>query len=297
MRILPHPFHRRSKTRATQPIGHPTRVATIEGRRHRIDVPYVLPKDHQEINRLDFQHFGFKLLLGANYKAPLKLTQVKSILDVGSGTGRWMHEIALEFPYTQVEGIDIEPPASHIRLPLNCHFTQGDILRGIPYPDHVFDYTHQRLLVGGIPTYQWPFVVQELLRVTRPEGYIELLETGNVFHHMGPATQQLKGWWDAGMGRAGFDLAMMPTIDALLARLGLQNIHMETIQVPLGKWAGRAGDLLGRDIFEVFKSFKAVYVNRLGVQPALFDQLVALLPEEWEVHHTTYEFYAVFGQK
>jgi hypothetical protein len=28
---------------------------TIEGRRHRVDTPYLLPQDGQEISRLDFQ--------------------------------------------------------------------------------------------------------------------------------------------------------------------------------------------------------------------------------------------------
>ena len=99
------------------------------------------------------------------------------------------------------------------------------------------------------------------------------------------------------MTQRGFDLSIMPTIDALLLNHGLINVHMEKIQVPLGAWADRAGELLGIDIFEVYKSFKGVYVKQLGIMPELFDKVVALLPEEWEFHHTTYEFYSVFGQK
>ncbi|GCE22243.1 class I SAM-dependent methyltransferase [Dictyobacter kobayashii] len=296
MGILLHLFHRKRKTRSTQLVPR-SPVVTIEGRIHRRDVPYLLPKDTQETHRLDFQHFGLKLLLGGNYKAPIDPTRTHSILDVGSGTGRWIAEMAQEFPQAHIYGIDTDTPAPHIQFPPQCHFSKSDILKGLPYVDSSFYYVHQRLLVGGIPTYQWPAILQELIRVTQSDGWIELLETGNVYHNTGPATKQLQAWWDEGMTTHGFDLSIMPTIDALLTNHGLINVHMEKIQVPLGAWAGRPGDLLGIDIFEVFKSFKGVYVDKLGIKPELFDQVVALLPEEWEHHHTTYEFYSVFGQK
>ncbi|GCE09247.1 class I SAM-dependent methyltransferase [Dictyobacter aurantiacus] len=297
MGIRLHLFHRKRRTRATQSHHCCTPTAIIEGRRHRTDVPYLLPKDHQEIHRLDFQHFGLKCVVGANYKAPLDLMQVHTLLDVGSGTGRWMSEMAQEVPHARIDGIDIEPPASYVNFPSNCFFQQGNILQGLPYPDHAFDYVHQRLLVGAIPTYLWPFTMKELVRITRIGGWVELLEAGRVFSHRGPATTQLNTWWDAKAPQIGFDLALMPTLDELLMSHGLQHVHLETIQIPLGKWAGRAGDLLGRDMYEVFKGFKGFYVGTLGVDPMAFDQVVSALPGEWEQYKTTYEFYLVYGQK
>ncbi|GHO82368.1 hypothetical protein KSZ_03740 [Dictyobacter formicarum] len=202
-----------------------------------------------------------------------------------------------EFPQAHIYGIDTDAPAPHIQFSARCHFSQNDILQGLPYADHTFHYVHQRLLVGGIPTYYWPATLQELVRVTQSGGWIELLETGNVYHNAGPTTKQLQAWWDEGMTTRGFDLSIMPTIDVLLTRHGVINVHMEKIQVPLGTWAGRPGELLGLDLFEVFKSLKAVYTEKLGIQPELFDHMVALLPKEWESHRTTYEMYSVFGQK
>ena len=49
------------------------------GRRQLIQHPYLLPKDGQEYNRLDFQHFYLKALFGTNYFAPLP-RQVSAIL-------------------------------------------------------------------------------------------------------------------------------------------------------------------------------------------------------------------------
>ena len=48
-------------------------------------VPYLLPKDLEEGNRLDFQHFILRYALQGNYATPLR--SPSSILDVGTGTG------------------------------------------------------------------------------------------------------------------------------------------------------------------------------------------------------------------
>jgi hypothetical protein len=108
---------------------------------------------------------------------------------------------------------------------------------------------------------------------------------------------QLTAWWNSKVAQTGFDLAMMPTIDGLLSGCGLKQVHRETIQIPLSKWAGREGDLLGRDIYEACKSCKGFYVETLGVDPEAFDQVFSALPAEWERYQTTYEFYLAYGQK
>lgn len=57
-------------------------------------IPYALPNNPQEVNRLDFQHYMLRYVLEANYLAPLVPEQVNMMLDVGCGTGRWISEMA-----------------------------------------------------------------------------------------------------------------------------------------------------------------------------------------------------------
>ncbi len=64
----------------------------LDGRQHMADAPYMLPRDDQEINRLDFQHYRLRYALRSNYAAPIG--RPRSILDVGCGTGRWALEMA-----------------------------------------------------------------------------------------------------------------------------------------------------------------------------------------------------------
>ncbi len=62
---------------------------TIEGRRHRVDTADSLPKDAEETNRLDFQHYALQKVIGANHKAPIDPNFLRSILDVGD----WYREM------------------------------------------------------------------------------------------------------------------------------------------------------------------------------------------------------------
>ena len=62
-------------------------------RRHLPQVPYLLPKDVLETQRLDFQFYLIRSILHGNHASPLR-SDVASILDVGSGTGRWVMEMA-----------------------------------------------------------------------------------------------------------------------------------------------------------------------------------------------------------
>jgi SAM-dependent methyltransferase len=103
--------------------------------------------------------------------------------------------MATAFSHAQVIGFDIDPPQQTLADPVNCHFLQWDVLADFPYSDHRFDYVHQRLLVAVIPARRWPSVVKELVRVTRPGGYVELLDAGHHFENAGPATQRFLTWW------------------------------------------------------------------------------------------------------
>ena len=123
----------------------------IAGRRYRVDVPYVLPKDLQEVGRLDFQHYALRALLKGNYSAPSRVLAPRQILDVGCGTGRWCRDVANDCPQASITGLDLEAqwPTS-IPLPPIIRFQQANILQGLPFAAGSFDYVHQRLLVGAV---------------------------------------------------------------------------------------------------------------------------------------------------
>ena len=267
-----------------------------EERRYLQGVTYVLPKDLPEQSRLDFQHYLLYAVLGTHAAAPVG-EQVRHILDVATGTGRWAYEMARSFPNAQVIGLDMEEPVSSIERPDNYTFLQGNLFAGLPFADHTFDYVHQRFLVLALPAKQWPFVISELVRVTRPGGYIELVEGGGNFLHIGPATTQLKQWWDVASRVNGIDVSLMAQLPLLLHNGGLHAIRYQTYRVPVGDAGGRVGKMLQQDILASLPGLKSFICKNASVSPEHFDRIVTALPGEWKVLKTCYEYYLVYGQK
>ena len=277
----------------------PPQVYTdAEGRRHRGDAPYLLPKDEQELQRLDYQHFILRQVLQGNCFAPVHglLRKGGRVLDIGCGTGRWCYEIATCYPKTQVIGFDLEDVSSTSPAPLNYRFYGGNLLNGLPFTARSFQYVHQRLLVAAIPLEKWPFVVKELKRVTSPGGWIELVEMGNIFHNAGPATQQLLTWWAKISASKGIDASKMAQIGAFLKQAGLYNVRMETKTLAVGSWGGRLGNLLAQDMLAAWPAIRPLAQSMLGVSPELFNTVISSLTDEWNTYHTEYEVYFTCGQ-
>jgi SAM-dependent methyltransferase len=256
-------------------------------------VPYLLAHDVSEQNRLDFQHFFLKGILGKNYLAPL--VSPLTILDVGSGTGRWVAEMAQEFPNARVTGIDVAP-APPPTTSINAHFVQQDILKGLPFLSASFDYVHARLLVAAIPVAAWPGLLQEYLRVVRPGGWIELFEGGTTFVNIGPLTQQYLQWWNQVSQQRGIDASYIEQLPSLMATLNMQNIQAKTLHVPVGEWGGRVGVMLRTNMYSGWGALKEMFVSQAKVAPDLFDRVFQGLPQEWEQRHTMYEYLSVIGQ-
>lgn len=78
---------------------------------------YMLPADATEHSRLDLQHELLKKKRGGLFYAPQAVKRAlaprdgsqPSILDVGSGSGSWVIEMARQFPHAEVVGLDLAP--------------------------------------------------------------------------------------------------------------------------------------------------------------------------------------------
>lgn len=193
----------------------------VSGRRLRIE-GYGLMNDAQEGARLALQHHLFKLAWRKNYVAPLQLHAPKLILDVACGTGIWGYEMFQEWPQAQVVNLDndevlfkkylaellrakkISPEACGVfqadgtSSPTGPQFlfTKADAREALRFADGSFDFTHSRS-PEFLSEEQWPGFIRELARVTKPDGFVEIVSLGR--YYTGQPSQAATALFDAGM--------------------------------------------------------------------------------------------------
>ncbi len=262
------------------------------------DDPYVLPKDMSEVNRLDFQHFMLRYALRGNYVAPLQPRQVRSIIDIGSGTGRWAREMAAQFPHARVVGVDrVAPAGDDIRdLPPNYSFVEGNVLTGLPFPDQSFDFVHMRLLYSAIPAQQWPAVLRDLVRITRPGGWIEQVEAAHIENRT-PAAEQMDAWVVDACSRRGLDLNIAPRLGGMLEAMGIPRVTTRQITLPIGAYGGRLGSMLETDILQIMRSLSPLVVGQGVASQEAYDRTVQQFQADVQTHQMVFPFYVIYGQR
>jgi len=283
--------------------GSPT--AVMGGRERVVGLPYALPADIEEINRLDFQHYMLRFAFRGNYAAPL--VNPAAILDVGTGTGRWAIEMAQLFPQANVIGLDVKPPAVDEKAernremdvrPPNYRFVAGNLLEGLPFADASFDFVHMRLLFTAIPHDRWQAAVNELVRVTRPGGWVELVDSIGLANG-GPNVELLMDWIRQLSWRRGVDLMDGGRIADYIRGAGLINVQAHRMDLPTGKYGGRLGTLVATDFVSVCRGYGGMIAASGLTTQEQFDATVAGMQAELDAPNCRCitPFFIAFGQR
>lgn len=141
---------------------------------------YYLNRDNLESRRLDLQHgiWTESLEYALHPKVRAELPPNPVIVDVGTGTGVWLLDVAATFHgHGQFFGFDISDaqyPAPDT-LPSNVHLGLGDIRK--PFPEHLlgtFDVVHCRLLVLAMNSEsEWAAAACNLRTLLKPGGWLQ----------------------------------------------------------------------------------------------------------------------------
>lgn len=104
---------------------------------------------------------------------------------------------------------------------------------------------HQRLLVWGIGTEEWDGVVERLVSLVKPGGYIQLVEAEWVLPEYGAEQVQqqklglVQEWSTAS---SGMDVHIWRRLGALLGEKGMVDVDIENFNLGYGKTATRHED-------------------------------------------------------
>ncbi|KAG8974524.1 hypothetical protein FRC05_007156 [Tulasnella sp. 425] len=143
---------------------------------------YVLPADGEEHGRLDVQHEMLKAALGGLYvrqAAPAvrralafrKDGDPNAILDIGTGSGCWVVDMAKQYPHAEAVGMDLAPPNFISPPPDNTRFECDDANHGLSqYFPESFDVVHSRCITIGVTDYR--SLLEQAYNVLRPGGVL-----------------------------------------------------------------------------------------------------------------------------
>jgi SAM-dependent methyltransferase len=211
-------------------------------------------------------------------------------------------EMALLWPNSRIVGLDVVPPpieAGAIQQnikPPNYSFVAGNVLEGLPFNDTSYDYVHQRMLVGALPRDRWPGVIQELLRVTRPGGWIELVEAGEA-RGGGPALELLNEWGLSAAANRGIDVSMGAKIGSLLQNGGGANVAAHEVLIPLGKRGGRVGLMMEANYFSALENIRPLILNLGLTDEATHTATLAQARREVAQRRCEVTYYVAIGQR
>ncbi len=256
---------------------------------------YVFPRHPSELDRLDVQHYALRQAAHGNFLAPI--VGPARILDVGTGSGQWAFDLCEQFPEAMLVGFDLVPGKPE--HPANYRFVKGNTLQGLPFASDQFDFVHQRLLQSGVPLKDWSGAIGELVRVTSPGCWIELVEVKHEIEPSGPATRRLLSLLSQLAGARGLDRTgiIFQRLDEYLRRAGLTDVTRRDIETPTGEWGGQVGSLMASDLRALFMRLAGVFEAQLGLPAEECHELVAAMTREWEEHHSISTFGVAYGRK
>ncbi|KAF7288713.1 S-adenosyl-L-methionine-dependent methyltransferase [Mycena chlorophos] len=275
-----------SEDTAQTPIAHTARVyQTYPGS------SYSLPTDNVELQRLILQHNSLKILFqDCLVFPPLELGVSDQVLDVGTGPGLWILELARSAgSQTPMVAIDIEARLFPQSPPPNIEFRVASVLNLPEEWTDTFSLVNQRLLMLALRTVEWPQALHELYRVTRRGGWVQLGEGVAYFegeYPDKPCMEKLVACSRRLAEARDLFIDCANAIPTMLEEAGFVDIHSEMREQPVGKWAGEIGEILRDNQLGVFKGLKTPVLLSGGFgivsSEAEYDALLAGVVQEWD---------------
>ncbi|CAG8494578.1 7869_t:CDS:2 [Scutellospora calospora] len=239
---------------------------------------YSFPHDDEECDRIHLQHLIERYIWQGNFFSPIEnlLNQAGTkVLDVGTGSGAWLLEMATKYSKSEFIGIDISQMQPDENIPPNAKFIQANVLERLPFNDNTFDFIFQRILFAGIPRNKWSSTIDELVRVLKPGGYLELAENDFQYNMMGLATRKIVDGLLILFHERGIDPTVCYKLQNYLEEnKQLHNVHCEEKKYVDGQYSTKVYKLLFDDYSAVLTNIKPTLMNIIKVSSEEYDGLV-----------------------
>ncbi|KAG1441582.1 hypothetical protein G6F56_011413 [Rhizopus delemar] len=199
----------------------------------------------------------------------------------------------------QHESFDFQPRMEEQKSFDNFTFTNHNIVKNkrLPFESDHFDYVQQNLTALTYKYEDWPFILEEMSRVTKPGGYIQLIELDLIPHHLGP---QGELWLDQVRQGLKENRNLEPKItlelEQLLKNIGLVDVQSKFVSVPLGSWGLDIGSLWKENYDLFFSSAKPYLTEILNISSRDYKKHVHAFMEELDEYRPFSNIHLVWGR-
>ncbi|CAG8758544.1 12063_t:CDS:2 [Cetraspora pellucida] len=177
------------------------------------------------IDGLQLAHYLLRGLWGDNYSAPVAdilKTEGSRVLDIRCGPGTWILEMSDEFPTSYFTGIDVD------KL----------------YPTEIKPRN----------------VVQEIIRVLKPEGHFEISLSEIHWYNGGPIAKQWMTTITKELKAKNVEYTSGSKIIEALEKTGrFSQIHIDEKNSPIGSWGGSVGETSLYILKDFIKNLKPIF--------------------------------------
>ncbi|KAI8380137.1 hypothetical protein BD560DRAFT_388680 [Blakeslea trispora] len=297
----------------------------IRGRRFQDadSIYYPLPNDQLEIDRHQVQLYIMRWAFGNRHIVPpplrQKLDEGIRVLNVGCGPGLWVGhaiiDMAEDFCNSTFDAVDIcnlipqyqdsDKQSQYIggleQEPSNLRFTLHNILiDSLPFESDTFDYVQQSITALTYKVEDWPNVLRELKRVTKPGGYIQLIENEIHPYCLGPIGES---WRDQILDviklKRGNDPRIATRFEELLRNVDLENVTVKFVSIPIGPWGLDIGNLWKQNVYAFLESAATFLVHIMGITNSEYKERTRTFMEELDTgrYKAFSNIYVAYGRK
>nr|CAG8445094.1 6641_t:CDS:2 [Entrophospora candida] len=251
-----------------------------------------LPVDHKSMSKMETLEITSQYLWNGNFSSPISETLQNggaSVIDIGCGPATWLMFMAEEFPKSSFVGIDIviDVKDSKKELPENLAIIEHNIFDGLPFPNDTFDFVHQKNMITSLTIDQWSFVIDELIRITKPGGWIEFMVINNEYNN------EIMKLFES----RGIDKSTPESIEKkLIATDKIVEIRRQSRNFPLGG-CGMVSEVLRQAILESMETIRPYFPSITGVSLEEYDEMVRQSILEDDEYKTYIKNYRIYGKK
>ncbi|CAG8483439.1 17738_t:CDS:2 [Acaulospora morrowiae] len=305
----------------------------INGRRyHNVEnVSYFLPNDNEEADRQCMQHYLIRHIWNGNFSSPVmeRLTSGHAnVLDVGCGSGSWILDVSSTYPSSTFVGVDISNMWKNLKdTTSNAGFLVHNLVQGVPFPEGIMDFIHVRFMGHSFSESRRIKLINELIRVCKSGGWIEIMDVECVPTNVGPTTRLLVNSCDYLLTipslplsssyisstshsfsfshpviqfhkSKGCNIPLAEDLEGCLEHNDqVTDVRIEKKQTPLGNWGGKVGDIALLEFNHLFKAYKAFLAPYMNLDDEQYQQLIKEHSRQVNKYKTSFQTFRIYGRK